>query len=167
MTWKCLIITPFGWINCNYVYALLLWGLLLISASRYSDKVHRMAIFSTLTFKSAPQSCLRIHLDYLVNIHEQSIWSSRLPQEMQRRLLRWAHTSSWDSISSNFQQCDCLENLLFPSLAIGGVLAPREDDGTDFGCIWIQSNGLIALKIKCCCMRLVNSCSTMLFFGSW
>jgi hypothetical protein len=33
------------------------------------------------------------------------------------------------------QQCDCLENLLFPSLALVGVLAPRNDDGTDFGCI--------------------------------
>jgi hypothetical protein len=63
-------------------------------------------------------------------------------------------------------QCDCLENLLFPSLALVGVLTPRKDDGTDLGCIWIQSNGLIALEIKCCCMRLVNSCSTVLVFGS-
>ncbi len=35
------------------------------------------------------------------NIQEQSIWSSRLPQEMQRRSLGQTHTSSWDSISSN------------------------------------------------------------------
>jgi hypothetical protein len=48
-----------------------------------------------------------------------------------------------------------------------GVLAPRKDDGTDFGCIWIQSNGLIALEIKCCYMRFVKSCSTVLIFGSW
>jgi hypothetical protein len=23
----------------------------------------------------------------------------------------------------------------------GSILAPRKDDGTDFGCFWIQSNG--------------------------
>jgi hypothetical protein len=34
-----------------------------------------------------------------------------------------------------FQQCDCLENLLFPLLALVGDQAPRKDDGTDFGCI--------------------------------
>jgi hypothetical protein len=33
------------------------------------------------------------------------------------------------------QQCDCLENLPFPSLALVGVLALRKDDGTDFGCV--------------------------------
>ncbi len=38
-------------------------------------------------------------------------------------------------------QCNCLKNLSFPSLALVGVLAPRKDDGADFGCIWIQSNG--------------------------
>jgi hypothetical protein len=38
----------------------------------------------------------------LSNCHsEQSIWSSRLLQEMQRRSSRWAHTFSCDSISSN------------------------------------------------------------------
>jgi hypothetical protein len=56
---------------------------------------------------------------------------------------------------------------MFLLLALVGVLAPRKDDGTDSGCIWIQSNGLIALEIKCCCMRFVNSCSTVLIFGSW
>jgi hypothetical protein len=65
------------------------------------------------------------------------------------------------------RQCDCLENLLFPLLALVGVLAPRKDDGTDFGCVWIQSNGLIVLEIKWCCMRLVNSCTTVLILRSW
>ncbi len=46
-----------------------------------------------------------------------------------------------------------------------GDQAPRKDDGTDLGCVWIQSNGLIALEIKCCCMRFVNSCSTVLILG--
>ncbi len=101
MPWKCLVITPFRRFNCNYVCALLLWGLLLVSASRYSVKVHRMSNFSALTFKSASQSCLRIYLDCLIICYEQSIWSSRLPQEMQRRSSRWAYTSSWYFISSN------------------------------------------------------------------
>jgi hypothetical protein len=34
-------------------------------------------------------------------------------------------------------------------LALVGDQAPRKDDGTDFGCAWIQSNGLIALESKC------------------
>ncbi len=55
-------------VNCNYVYALLLWGLLLVSASRYSVEVRRMSNLSELTFKSALQSCLRMHLVCLTAI---------------------------------------------------------------------------------------------------
>ncbi len=66
ISWKCLVITPFGRSNCNFVYALLLWGLLHGSTSRYSGKVRRMSNLSALTFKSASQSCLRIHLDCLL-----------------------------------------------------------------------------------------------------
>ncbi len=68
MPWMCLVITHFGQLNCKYVYALLLWGLLLVSASRYSVEVHRMSNLSALTFKSASESCLRIHLDCLTAI---------------------------------------------------------------------------------------------------
>ncbi len=66
--WKCLVITSFGQLNCNYVYPLLLWGLLLVSASRYSVELRRMSNLSALTFKSALQSCLGIHLDCLTAI---------------------------------------------------------------------------------------------------
>ncbi len=68
MSWTYLVITPFGWLNRNYVYALLLWGLLLVSTSRYSVKVCWMSNLSALTFKSALQSCLMIHLDCLTAI---------------------------------------------------------------------------------------------------
>jgi hypothetical protein len=68
MPWKFLVITPFGRLNCNYVYALLLWGLLLVSTSRYSFKVHRMSNLSTLTCESASHNCLRIHLDCLTAV---------------------------------------------------------------------------------------------------
>jgi hypothetical protein len=68
MSWKCLVITPFGQLNCDYVYALLLWGLLLVSTSRYSGKVRRMSNLFTLTFKSASRSCLRIPLDCLTAV---------------------------------------------------------------------------------------------------
>ena len=71
----------------------------------------------------------------------------------------------WDSISSD--NLNVWENLLFPWLALVGDQAPRKDYGTDFGCVWIQSNGIIALEIKCYCRRFVNSCGTVLIFGSW
>jgi hypothetical protein len=137
MSWKCLVITSFGWLNCNYVYALLLWGLLLVSTSRYSGKVHMMRNLSTLTFKSASQSCLRIHLDC------PTAAKSNRPQDCLKRC-RGGHQGELIPCFLGFhslRQCDCLENLPFSLLALVRVLAPRKDDGTDFGCIWIQSNG--------------------------
>jgi hypothetical protein len=71
----------------------------------------------------------------------------------------------WDSIISN--NLIVWENPLFPWLALVGDQAPRKDYGTDFGCAWIKSNGIIALEIKCDCRRFVNSCGTVLIFGSW
>ncbi len=53
----------------------------------------------------------------------------------------------------------------FHLLALVGDQAPRKDDGTDFECAWMQSNGIIALEIKCYCRRFVNSCGTVLFWG--
>jgi hypothetical protein len=47
---------------------LLLWGFLLISTSRHSVEVRSMLNLSTLTCKSASQSCLRIHLGCLTAI---------------------------------------------------------------------------------------------------
>jgi hypothetical protein len=70
----------------------------------------------------------------------------------------------WNSISSN--NLIVWENLLFPFLAFVGDQAPRKDDGTDFGCAWIQFNGIIALEIKCYHRRFVNSCGTVLIFGT-
>ncbi len=73
----------------------------------------------------------------------------------------------WDSITISSDNVTVWENLLFPLLALVGDQAPRKDDGTDFGCAWIHSNGLIALEIKCYRRRFVNSCVTVLIFGSW
>ncbi len=42
---------------------------------------------------------------------------------MQRRSSRWAHTSSWDSISSNNLLGICLENLPYPLLNLVGVVS--------------------------------------------
>ncbi len=63
--------------------------------SRHSVEVRSMSNLSALTSKSvsAVRSCLRIHLGCLTGLLEQSIWSPRLPQEMQRRSSRCAHTS--------------------------------------------------------------------------
>ncbi len=43
-------------------------GFILVSTSSYLGKVRRMSNLSTLTFKSASQSCLRIHLDFLTAV---------------------------------------------------------------------------------------------------
>jgi hypothetical protein len=152
-------------LNCNSVCALLLWGLLFASTSRHSVEVRSMLNSSALTCSSASQSCLRIHLGCLTALLEQSIWSLRLPQEMQRRSSRWAHTSFGIPLAPD--NLIVWENLLFPLLALVEDQAPRKDYGTDCGCARIQSNGIIALEIKCYCRRFVNSCGTVLIFGSW
>ncbi len=58
---------------------------------------------------------------------------------------------------------------MFPSLVLVGDQAPRmKDDGIDFGCVLIHLNGVVAqIEIKGYCIRLVNSCNTMLVFGNW
>jgi hypothetical protein len=63
--------------------------------SRHSVEVRSMSKMSALTSKSvsAVRSCLRIHLGCLTGLLEQSIWSPRLPQKMQRRSSRCTHTS--------------------------------------------------------------------------
>jgi hypothetical protein len=68
----------------------------------------------------------------------------------------------WNYISSD--NLIVWVKLLFPFLALVGDHAPRKYDGTNFGCAWIQSNGLIALEIRCYCRRFVNSCGTVLIF---
>ncbi len=103
---------------------LLCWGLLLISTSRHSVEVRSMSNLSALTSKSASQSCLRIHLGCLTGLLEQSIWSSRLPQEMQRRSSRWAHISFGIPLAPG--NLIVWENLLFPLLALVGVYWPQE-----------------------------------------
>jgi hypothetical protein len=56
--------------------------------SRHSVEVRSMLNLSALTSKSALRSCLKIHLGCLTGLLEQSIWSPRLPLEMQRRSSR-------------------------------------------------------------------------------
>jgi hypothetical protein len=165
MPWKCLVITPFGRSNCNYVYALLLWGLLLVSTSRYSVKVRRMPNLSALTCKSALRNCLRIHLDCLTVV-KSNLFD---PQDCLIRF-RGGHQGELIPLLG-IPLAPTMWLSGEPAVSIvsscGSILAPRKDDGTDFGYVWIQSNGPIALEIKCYCMRLVNSCSTVLIFGSW
>ncbi len=128
-------------------------------------KVRRMSNLSTLTCKSASRSCLRIHLDCLTAVKSNLFG----PQDCLKRC-RGGH---WGELIPLLGILLALTMWLSgePAVSIisscGSILPPRKDDGTDFGCVWIQSNGLIALEIKCYCMRLVNSCSTVLIFGSW
>ena len=139
MPWKCLVITPFGWFNRNYVYALLLWGLLIVSASRYSVEMQRMTNLSALTPKSASQSCLRIHLACLTAIKSNLFG----PQDCLKRC-RGGHQGELIPFLG-FPLALTMWLSGKPAVSIvsscGSILAPRKDDGTDFGCVWIQSNG--------------------------
>jgi hypothetical protein len=134
MPWKCLVITSFGKLNCNYVYALLLWDLLRVSTSRYSVKVRRMSNLSALAFnfKSASQSCLRIHLECLT-----AIKSNLFGLQDCLKGCRGSHQGELiHFLGFNWlRQCDCLENLPFQLLALVGDKTPRKDDGADFGCV--------------------------------
>ena len=144
---------------------LLLWGLLLISTSRHSVEVHSMSNLSALTCKSALWSCLRIHLDCLTAVKSNLFG----PQDCLKRC-RGGHQGELIQLLG-IPLAPTMWLSGEPAVSIvsscGSILAPRKDDGTDFGCVWIQSNGLIALEIKCYCRRFVNSCGTMLIFGSW
>ncbi len=155
----------FGRLNRNYVYALLLWGLLLVSTSSYSGKVRRMSNLSALTFQSASQSCLKIHLNCLTAVKSNLFVS----QDCLKRC-RGGHQGELIPLLG-IPLAPTMWLSGEPAVSIvsscGSILAPRKDDGTDFGCALIQSNGLIALEIKCYCMRLVNSCSTTLIIGGW
>jgi hypothetical protein len=46
---------------------------------------------------------------------------------------------------------------------------PREIDGADFGCIWIQSNGVMAhVEIKGCCKsEAFELLQYRAYFGDW
>jgi hypothetical protein len=129
-------------------------GLWLVSASRYLVAVRRMSNLSALTFKSASQSCLRIHLDCLTAIKSNLFG----PQDCLKRC-RGGHQGDLIHLLG-IPLAPTMWLYREPVISIvgscGSILAPRKDDGTDFGCVWTQSNGLIALEIKCCCIRLEN-----------
>ncbi len=133
MPWKCLVITLFGWLNRNYVCALLLWGLLLVMTSRYSDKMCRILNLSVLTCKSASQSCSRIHLDCLTAI-KSNLFD---PQDCLKRC-RGGHQGKLIPLLGVplALASDCLENLLFSLLALVGVYWPQGRMMVQiFGCI--------------------------------
>ncbi len=47
----------------------------------------------------------------------------------------------------------CVENLQYPSVISCRVFSPRKDDGTDFGWVWIQPNGVVAhVQVKGYCI---------------
>ncbi len=88
----------------NIVCTLLLWALwpsLGIHASRYFIKCTECQILFCIDSKVSITTLLKNPFRLSRDVQVQSSWSSRLPQEMQRRSLGQTHTSSWDSISSN------------------------------------------------------------------
>jgi hypothetical protein len=98
-----------------------------------------------MTFKSALQICLRIHLDCLVG-----------PQDCLKRC-RGGHQGELIH-SLGIPVASTIVISGEPAVSIlnsyGSILAPRKDDGTDFGCVWIQSNGIMAyFEMKGCCIR--------------
>ncbi len=109
--------------------------------------VHRVLNSFCLDFKVSIVTLLknpsRLSRDVLTKWRPRTIYLvPSLPQEMKRRSLGKTHTSSWDTSSSDnlFVRRICC----FPSLILVVVLASRKKiDGTDFGCISIQSYGIV------------------------
>ena len=89
----------FGQLLRNYVCALLLWSLLLISTPGIQLKCAVCRI-CTLTSKSALRSCLRIHLVCLTGLLEQSIWSPKTASRDAEEVIKVNSYIFWDSISS-------------------------------------------------------------------
>ncbi len=150
MSWKCLVITPFGWLNCDCVCTLLLWGLLPLVVCKCLQ-----------VFSLSAQDVNFFRIDFWVSNAKLIKNPPRLSSEHSRAIYLVLKTASRDAeevikVSSytflgfhQLQKFACLENLLFPLLTLVGDQAPRKDDGTDFGYILIQSKGLIALELKC------------------
>ncbi len=68
MLWKCLVITPFGRLNCKYCLHLVTLGFVAIirrKCFQVFNLVYRMSNSVAWTSKSASRHCLRIHLDCL------------------------------------------------------------------------------------------------------
>ncbi len=104
MLWKCLVITPFGWLSREYCLHLVTLGFVTIIRHKCFQvfySVQRMLNSFCIDFKVSIATLLKNPSRLSRDVQEQSIWSSRLPQEMWRRSLGKSHTSSWDSISSN------------------------------------------------------------------
>jgi hypothetical protein len=133
MSWKCLVITSFGRLNRDYVSALLLWGLLLVSTSRYSVKVRSMSNLSALTCKSPSQSCLRIHLDCLTAI-KSNLFS---PQDCLKRCRRGHQGELIPLLGIPLALTMYLSGEPVISIVSScGRSSPKKGyDGTDFGCI--------------------------------
>ncbi len=129
-----------GWVT-SIACTLLLWGFMpsLVSKyPRYSNSSVQNVDFSALTFKPALQSHLSTSSSF-------SRWSPRLFLEMQRRSCKWACTHSRDSISSDISPWNMSGEPAMPlSNLCRSIFPKRKDEGANFGCVWIQSNGVIA-----------------------
>jgi hypothetical protein len=140
MLWKCLVITPFGWLNCKYCLHPVTLGFTIIRRKCFQEfnLVCRMLNSFAQTSKSASQCCLRIHLDYL------EMFKSNLfcPQDCLKR----CRGGPWGKLTHP------LGILLAPTICLSGesvvsivnscgrYQAPRRKvDATDFGYISIQS----------------------------
>ena len=106
MWWKCLVITPFGRLNRDCVYALLIWGLLLVSTSRYSGKVRSMSnlsalIFNSLTAKSVPAGTKLILFGrYVLNSYDAK-WKLGAPKSTYRHN---AHIGEYRTILTSMKK---------------------------------------------------------------
>jgi hypothetical protein len=121
-----------------------------------------MLNLSSLTCKSALQRCLWIYLDCLTAVKSNLFG----PQDCLKRCKGGHQGELIPFLGIPLALTMLLSGeLLFPFLALVGVYWPQ-------GKMMVQildasGSNLMAIAFKCYCRGLVNSCSTVLIFGSW
>ncbi len=148
MPWRCLVITSFWWLSCDYVCALLLWGLLPLVVCKCLQ-----------VFSLSAQDVNFFHINFWVSIAKLLKDPSRLSSDCPKSNL--FDPQDYLKRCRGGYQSELIHLLgiqLAPTMWLSGEPAiyisscgrsgPKKgDDGTDFGRISIQSNGLIALEL--------------------
>ncbi len=146
--WSCF--TPLGGWIASIACTLLLWGLipsLLSMYPRYSiSSVQNVNFWHWLLSPHCNVAWVP-HLIFLDGL-QGYFWRCREGHLSKLVHTLWIPSALMVSLGNVWRTCNAHRLLLV------GMFSPRKDNGTDFRCIWIQSNGVVThVEIKVCCKR--------------